>query len=477
MFDLKWIRENPDAFDKALAIRGLKPKAQDILQLDENRRQSVTHLQDLQTRRNATSKEIGKAKGQGDETAAKQLMEEVSILKQALNEGEEKQRNTDQQLKEILLGLPNIPLDEIPVGKNESENILIREIGTPKSFSFSPKQHFEIGENLGQMDFETAAKLSGSRFVILKGALAKLERALAAFMIDIHTNEFCYEEIAPPYFVKDEALYGTGQLPKFQDDLYAWQSFNHENIEKTSLMKTEQKFESNEHVKDVISKTCDTYKEAGDFGKEDLLEARLWLIPTGEVPLTNLVREEILNEDALPLRYCAYTPCYRLEAGAAGKDTRGMIRQHQFSKVELVSITHPDKSLDELERMTNCAEEVLKRLDLPYRVMLLCTGDMGFGARKTYDLEVWLPGQSKYREISSCSVCGDFQARRMNTRFRTNENAKNLNFVHTLNGSGLAVGRTIVALLENYQQEDGSVIIPEALQAYMGGQDTISASD
>lgn len=427
MFDLKWIRENPEDFDHALAKRGTEPCAQDILQLDETRRKTVTQLQQHQSRRNAASKEIGKAKGQGDEESARALMAEVAELKTAIHKEEEAERTISEKLKNHLLGLPNVPLEDVPLGKDENDNKLVREIGTPNTFPFEPKQHFEIGESLGLMDFETAAKISGSRFVVLKGALAKLERALAAFMIDIHTNEFGYEEILPPFLVRDEAMYGTAQLPKFADDQF--------------------------HTEDG-----------------------LWLIPTGEVPLTNLAREHIFEADHLPMRVTAYTPCFRLEAGAAGKDTRGMIRQHQFSKVELVSITHPDKSLEELERMTHSAEEVLKRLDLVYRVMLLCTGDMGFGARKTYDLEVWLPGQKTYREISSCSVCGDFQARRMNARFRP-QDAKELQFVHTLNGSGLAVGRTMVALLENYQNEDGSVTIPEVLQPYMGGMTVLTPNE
>ena len=370
MFDLKWIRDNGQAFDAALGKRGLEPKSAQILELDEARRKHVSELQDLQTRRNAASKEIGKAKASGDEAGAQSLIEEVANLKKAIQDGEEEERRLTGQLNDLLSGLPNRPLDDVPVGENEDDNKLVREVGTPPKFSFQPKQHFEIGEQLGLMDFETAAKLSGARFVVLKGALAKLERALAAFMLDIHTNEFGYEEVLPPMLVRDDVMFGTGQLPKFADDQF----------------RTEDGF---------------------------------WLIPTAEVPLTNLARENVIDEAQLPIRVTAYTPCFRLEAGAAGRDTRGMIRQHQFSKVELVSITHPDNSIEEHERMTSCAEEVLKRLGLAYRVMLLCTGDMGFGARKTYDLEVWLPGQDTYREISSCSVCGDFQARRMNARFRS----------------------------------------------------------
>ncbi len=423
MFDLKWIRDNQEAFDAAMAKRGLDAQANNILAVDEARRANVQELQEFQTRRNTASKGIGKAKGTGDEEAAKKLMDEVSELKKSIADGENKERELSSQLKELMSVLPNIPHDDVPEGEDENDNILVREVGTPNTFSFDVKQHFDIGEQLGLMDFETAAKLSGSRFVVLKSALAKLERALAAFMLDIHTSEFGYTEILPPFLVHDETMYGTAQLPKFADDQY----------------RTENGF---------------------------------WLIPTAEVPLTNLVRDSIVREDELPLRFTAYTPCFRMEAGAAGRDTRGMIRQHQFSKVELVSIVHPDKAIEEHERMTSCAEEILKRLGFAYRVVSLCTGDLGFGARKTYDLEVWLPGQNAYREISSCSVCGDFQARRMNARFRVSD-GKDLHFVHTLNGSGLAIGRTMVALLENYQQENGSVLIPDALKPYMGGLERI----
>ena len=423
MFDLKWIRDNQEAFDAAMAKRGLEPKAEAVLALDEDRRKNVSQLQEFQTQRNTASKGIGKAKGAGDEETAQKLMNEVADLKKAIAEGEEAERKLSADLKAFLSELPNLPHEDVPAGEDENDNQLVRENGDAPKFSFEPKQHFEIGEELGLMDFETAAKLSGARFVVLKGALAKLERALAAFMVDVHTNEFGYTEMLPPFLVNDESMYGTAQLPKFADDQY----------------RTENGF---------------------------------WLVPTAEVPLTNLVREQIVSENDLPFRFTAYTPCFRMEAGAAGRDTRGMIRQHQFSKVELVSVVHPDNAMEEHERMTGCAEAILQKLGLAYRVMLLCTGDMGFGARKTYDLEVWLPGQDTYREISSCSVCGDFQARRMNARFRPNE-GKELNFVHTLNGSGLAIGRTMVAVLENYQQEDGSVVIPEVLRPYMGGLEII----
>jgi len=422
VFDPKWIRENPESFDAGLAKRGLEPHAAEIIALDDARRDIVTRLQEAQTRRNAASKEIGKAKGSGDEARAQELMDEVAHLKTALHEGEEELRQAEAQLNEALAPLPNIPLEDVPVGEDEDDNVLVREWGEKPAFDFTPKEHFDIGEALDQMDFETAAKLSGSRFAVLRRDLARMERALAAFMLDLHTEEFGYTEVLPPSLVRDDAMFGTGQLPKFADDLF--------------------------HTEDGY-----------------------WLIPTAEVSLTNLVREQILAADDLPMRFTAWTPCFRAEAGAAGKDTRGLIRQHQFSKVELVSIAAPEQSLEELERMTACAEDVLKRLDLPYRILTLCTGDMGFAARKTYDIEVWLPGQARYREISSCSVCGEFQARRMNARYRAGD--KDLHFVHTLNGSGLAVGRTMVAILENCQESDGSVRVPKALQPYMNGLERI----
>ncbi len=422
MFDIKWIQANPDAFDAGLAKRGLDPMAADILKADEARRHHIQKLQDAQARRNAASKEIGQAKASGDEEKAQALIDEVAEIKSFIQSGEDEERRLSAAVEEILAGIDNIPLDDVPVGTSEDDNLQHSVTGKAPAFDFEPKQHFEIGEALGMMDFETAAKISGARFVVLSGALARLERAIAQFMLDLHTGENGYTEVSPPLLVRDEALYGTSQLPKFAEDQFRTQE-------------------------------------------------GLWLIPTAEVSLTNLVRESILDEAELPKRYTAYTPCFRSEAGSAGRDTRGMIRQHQFNKVELVSITHPDKSIEELERMRSCAEEVLKRLELHYRVMVLSTGDMGFGARKTYDLEVWLPGQNAYREISSCSVCWDFQARRMGARFRDGEG--DIHFVHTLNGSGLAVGRTLVAVLENYQQSDGSVIIPDVLRPYMGGMEKI----
>jgi seryl-tRNA synthetase len=423
VFDIKWIRDNPDAFDAALERRGLDPLAAKLLELDDARRRHLTTLQEAQARRNAASKEIGKAKASKDEALAARLMGEVAELKQTIQEGEEQERELVRGLEQALAVIPNMPLDDVPLGKDEKDNVELRRVGTPPAFSFAPRQHFEIGEALGLMDFETAAKLSGARFVVLKGALSRLERAIAAFMLDLHTREFGYTEYLPPFLVRDETAYGTGNLPKFAEDLF--QTTN-----------------------------------------------GFWLIPTAEVSLTNFVREEILDEDKLPMRMTAWTPCFRSEAGAAGKDTRGMIRQHQFSKVELVSITTPEQSLAEHERMTSCAEEVLKRLEIPFRTILLCTGDMGFASQRTFDIEAWLPGQNAYREISSCSVCGDFQARRMNARYR-DKASKEVRFVHTLNGSGLAVGRTLIAILENYQQADGSVAVPKALVPYMGGMERI----
>jgi seryl-tRNA synthetase len=470
VFDIKWIRENPEAFDAGLKRRGIAPGGDikfsaELLQLDEARRRIVTRLQDAQARRNAASKEIGKAKAAKDEATASALMAEVAALKDEIAKGEDEQRQADAALHAALAVIPNIPRDEVPDGTDEHGNVEQRKVGTPPALAGinKPLQHFEIGERLGLMDFETAAKLSGARFVVLKGALARMERALGAFMLDIHTQEFGYTEIAPPILVKDDAMFGTAQLPKFRDDQFA---------------------ATTTQEKDALLHVFQRALDAGEIDSIARIEALLdeadttsrhWLVPTAEVPLTNLVRESIRDEAELPIRVTAFTPCFRAEAGAAGRDTRGMIRQHQFSKVELVSVTTPEKSLEEHERMTQAAETILKRLGLAYRTMLLCTGDMGFASQKTYDIEVWLPGQDTYREISSCSVCGDFQARRMNARFRA-KGAKETRFVHTLNGSGLAVGRTLVAILENYQQADGSVAIPEALQPYMGGLKTIAKS-
>ncbi len=467
MFDIKAIRDNPAAFDEGLRRRGLAPQSAAVLALDEQRRAHVTKLQELQARRNAASKEIGAAKKARDETTAATLMAEVNALKDQLAAGEANEKQLDKAIQDAVEVIPNLPRADVPDGKDETGNQEVRKVGTPPAFEFTPKQHFEIGEALGLMDFESAAKVSGARFVFLKGQLARLERALGAFMLDIHTEEFGYTEINPPLLVGDAAAYGTGNLPKFADDLF-------QTSKSARLLQFRRHVDRLERA-DRQGRNIDeselriTREFVSDLEKED----NLYLIPTAEVSLTNLVRESILEEDALPKRFTAWTPCFRSEAGAAGRDTPGMIRQHQFSKVELVSITTPETSLAEHERMTRCAETILQRLGLAYRTMLLCTGDMGFASQKTYDVEVWLPGQNAYREISSCSVCGDFQARRMGARYRP-KGSKEIRYVHTLNGSGLAVGRTLVAILENYQQADGSVIIPEALRGYMGGRERIT---
>ncbi|MGO7039424.1 serine--tRNA ligase [Rhizobium acaciae] len=419
MLDIKWIRENPEALDTALAKRGAEPLAQSLVALDEKRRSAVQKVQDLLSRRNLASKEIGAAMAEKNSELAEKLKAEVSELKTLLPAIEEEDRQLTAELNDALSRIPNIPFDDVPVGKDEHDNVVTRTVGEKPRWNHAPKEHFEIGEALGYMDFERAAKLSGSRFTVLTGPLARLERALGQFMIDLHTSEHGYTEVSSPLMVRAEAVFGTGSLPKFEEDLF---------------------------------KTTD--------GR--------YLIPTAEVTLTNLVREEILDQEKLPLRFTALTPSFRSEAGSAGRDTRGMLRQHQFWKCELVSITDAESAVAEHERMTACAEEVLKRLDLHFRTMTLCTGDMGFGSRKTYDLEVWLPGQNAFREISSCSVCGDFQGRRMNARYRGKDDKSN-RFVHTLNGSGTAVGRCLIAVLENYLNEDGSVTIPDVLLPYMGG--------
>lgn len=427
MHDIKSIRENPQAFDEGLARRSLAPRAESLIALDDRRRAAIVELQKAQERRNAASKEIGAAMARKDTVVADALKEEVAKLKLALPDLEAAEKAAGMLLDNELAAIPNLPAADTPDGKDENDNIEVRRYGAPPKFpdGFKPKEHFEIGEALGLMDFDSAAKLSGARFVVLKGALARLERALMQFMLDLHTRQHGYEEINPPVLVRDEAMFGTAQLPKFRDDQFA----------------------------------------AGDG---------FWLIPTAEVPMTNLVRDSIVEERRLPLRFTAGTLCFRAEAGAAGRDTRGMIRQHQFEKVELVSITTPEESAAEHERMTACAEEVLKRLDLHFRTVALCAGDMGFASQKTYDIEVWLPGQGRFREISSCSVCGDFQARRMNARSKAAD-AKNTRFVHTLNGSGVAIGRALVAVLENYQNPDGSVSVPEVLWPYMAGLTRIEA--
>ena len=425
MYDIKWIRENAEAFDDGLKRRGLAALSSSLLALDETRRAAIAKAQSAQERRNALSKEIGRAMGQKDLALADSLKAEVAALKDSQPALEAEEKAAKEALDQQLAAIPNTPLPDVPEGADEHGNVVLHTHGVkPEEHGLlagvnAPKEHFELGEALGQMDFETAAKLSGSRFVVLNKQIARLSRAIGQFMLDTHTEEHGYTEVNPPLLVRDDAMFGTAQLPKFRDDQF----------------------------------------RAGD---------EHWLIPTAEVPLTNLAREAILSEEELPLRFTALTPCFRSEAGSAGRDTRGMLRQHQFEKVELVSITTPEKSLEEHERMLGCAEAVLKKLDLHYRVMTLCTGDMGFASQKTYDIEVWLPGQKTYREISSCSVCGDFQARRMNARYRTKD-GKGPFFVHTLNGSGTAVGRALIAVMENYQNADGSITVPDVLVPYMRG--------
>lgn len=419
MHDIKYIRQSPEAFDTALAKRGMPAQSPAILKLDETKRAQQTQLQELLSKRNGFAKQIGEAKRKGENADA--IMAESKANNDAIAAMESNLAGRGE-LEAILESLPNLPADDVPVGKDEHDNKEMRVVGKKPEFSFAPKLHDELGEKLGLMDFEGAAKLSGARFVVLKGALARMERALASLFLDMNVDAG-YTEIAPPFLVKDAAVYGTGQLPKFSEDLF---------------------------------------KTTNDF----------WLIPTAEVPLTNLVGDSIIEEEKLPMRMTAYTPCFRSEAGSAGRDTKGMIRQHQFSKVEMVSITTPEQSVAEHERMTAQAEAILQKLGLHYRVVLLCTGDMGFSAEKTYDIEVWMPGQNAFREISSCSNCGAFQARRMKARFKRGK--ENL-FVHTLNGSGLPIGRTMVAIIENYQQADGSILVPEALQPYMGGLTVIGS--
>ncbi len=423
MHDLRSIRENPAAFDVAMKRRKLGPQSADILKMDEERRSVQTQLQSLQASRNTKSQQIGEAKKSGGD--AEHLMMEVANIKSEMVALEEQEKMLGESLNQHLASLPNVLFDEVPDGKDEDDNVEVRKVGEPKKLNTKTPEHFDIGEQLGMMDFDRAAKMSGSRFVIMHSGLARLERALAQFMLDTHTQEHGYTEVSPPLLVRDNAVYGTNQLPKFAEDLFRTTTGH-------------------------------------------------WLIPTAEVSLTNMVAEEILDDDKLPLRLTAFTPCFRSEAGAAGKDTRGMIRQHQFYKVEMVSIVAPDKSVEEHERMTNCAENILKKLELPFRTIVLCSGDTGFGARKTYDIEVWLPGQDRYREISSCSNCWDFQARRMNARTRA-KGEKDTKFVHTLNGSGVAVGRALIAVLENYYDPaDGGVFVPTALKPYMGGLEKIT---
>jgi seryl-tRNA synthetase len=456
MHDIRFIREHPDVFDRALARRGLAPESKRLIGLDEERRRKILEFETAQARRNAASKEIGDAKKNKDEKKAAALMAEVATLKESIPQLETAAKTASQALDDALAEIPNLPLDDVPDGKDANDNVEHHRFGAKRDYAFPPKQHFELGEALGQMDFETAAKLSGARFVVLKQGLARLERALGQFMLDVHTSEHGYTEVAPPLLVRDDVMFGTAQLPKFAEDQF-WAI-------KGELLAT-----ANE---EFVSAADRFEAQAAYLGyRSKLRNERLGLIPTAEVPLTNLVRESIVDEAQLPMRLTACTPCFRAEAGAAGKDTRGMIRQHQFTKVELVSITTPEQSLDEHERMLSCAEEVLRRLDLHYRVVTLSTGDMGFAAQKTYDIEVWLPGQNMHREISSCSVCGEFQARRMNARYRGKD--RNVRHVHTLNGSGVAVGRALIAVMETYQNDDGSIAVPDVLQTYMGGMKKI----
>ena len=441
MHDIRFVREHPEVFDRALARRGLKPESKRLIALDEERRKKILEFETAQARRNAASKEIGEAKKNKNDEKAAGLLAEVAALKESIPALETQEKAASKALNDALAEIPNMPLDDVPDGKDTSDNVEHHRFGAKRNYSFAPKQHFDLGEALGQMDFETAAKLSGARFVVLRKGLARLERSLGQFMLDVHTTEHGYTEVAPPLLVRDEAMFGTAQLPKFEEDQF-WALKGEVMVARTEA-----------DITDYVSR---------------LREDRLGLIPTAEVPLTNLVRESIVDEAQLPMRFTACTPCFRAEAGAAGKDTRGMIRQHQFTKVELVSVTTPEQSKDELERMLSCAEEILRRLDLHYRVMTLSTGDMGFASQKTYDIEVWLPGQNMFREISSCSVCGEFQARRMNARYRSKED-RAVRHVHTLNGSGVAVGRALIVVMETYQQDDGSIAVPEVLQPYMGG--------
>ncbi len=494
MFDPKWVRDHSDLLDRGLQRRGQEPASKRLLELDEKRRAVIVKLQGLQERRNAASKEVAEAKAKKDEVRAKALIAEVGKIKEEMPKLEEEQRAAEKILDDALAELPNTPADDVPDGLDASANKERHKHGTPKKYNYKPKQHFDLGEALGLMDFETAAKLSGARFVVLKGALARLERALSQFMLDLHTNEHGYTEINPPLLVRDEAMFGTAQLPKFEADQFFVERI-HELIARGHAGALEDFFRTNDYEKyargsgdrnvmnafaeyasvkddDTVSSILKNYL-LGEFARRTLafeqkIPPRLGLIPTAEVPLTNLVRESILEENELPKRFTACTPCFRAEAGAAGKDTRGMIRQHQFTKVELVSITTPEQSAEEHERMLNCAETVLKKLDLPFRTVTLCAGDMGFPSQKTYDIEVWLPGEGAYREISSCSNCGEFQARRMQARYRP-KGSKHVQPVHTLNGSGVAVGRALIAVLENYQDEGGAIAIPDALKPYMGG--------
>jgi seryl-tRNA synthetase len=467
MHDIKWIRDNAAAFDRGLERRGLPPQASRLIAIDERRRTGIAKLEQAQARRNAASKEIAEAKRAKNDAGARMLMAEVAELKNTIPALEADEKQASSELQELLAKIPNLPADDVPDGVDEHGNVEHHKFGATRNYAFTPKQHFELGEALGQMDFEIAARLSGSRFVVLKNGLARLERALGQFMLDLHTTEHGYMEIAPPLLVQDEVMFGTAQLPKFAFDQFMTARNLVQYLEAIDRDEEQLTLQPRANAELTIA--------SGDEAPPTRqLDRSLWLIPTAEVPLTNLVRDSIVDEAELPLRYTACTPCFRAEAGAAGRDTRGMIRQHQFNKVELVSITTPEHSRDEHERMLACAEEVLRRLDLHYRVVTLCAGDMGFPSQKTYDIEVWLPGQGMYREISSCSVCGDFQARRMGARYRTRE-GRQVRSVHTLNGSGVAVGRALIAVMETYQQADGAIAVPDALQSYMGGIKSIAA--
>ncbi|MGN6116955.1 MAG: serine--tRNA ligase [Nitrobacter sp.] len=477
MHDIKAIRDNPQAFDAALERRGLAPLSPSLLAIDEKRRAAILASEQAQARRNAASKEIGEAKKAKDDARATKLMAEVAELKTSMPEMETAAKAADDELKKALAEIPNLPLDEVPEGADEHGNVQHHVFGKKRDYAFAPKAHDDLGGALGFMDFEAAAKLSGARFVVLTKGLARLERAIGQFFLDTHTGEHGYTEVNPPLLVRDDAMFGTAQLPKFEIDQFATippPSFQQERIELLERLRSEINWEEEIKGDNLDQSLLDALDGQIDYEAE-IQNDRLWLIPTAEVSLTNLVRESIVDEKELPMRLTALTPCFRAEAGAAGRDTRGMIRQHQFTKVELVSITTPETSGDEHERMLSCAEEVLRRLDLHYRVMTLCTGDMGFASQKTYDIEVWMPGQGEggaYREISSCSVCGDFQARRMDARYRASDGKPR--FVHTLNGSGTAVGRALIAVMETYQQADGSIAVPDVLQPYMGGLKTIS---
>jgi seryl-tRNA synthetase len=496
MHDIRFIREHPDVFDRALARRGLAPEARRLIALDEKRRAKILALETAQARRNAASKDIGDAKKKKDEAKAQALLGEVAALKESIPALEAEEKEASKELDDALAEIPNLPADEVPDGKDASDNVERHRFGAKRDYSFAPKQHFDLGEALGQMDFETAAKLSGARFVVLKRGLARLERALGQFFLDVHTSEpHNYTEVSPPLLVRDDAMFGTAQLPKFRKDQFFasweidWEDVNDildAQSRRPQLMEAELHPAQVRRIAREIAKISPEEEAAYERDESGSLilsrfieEMKLralgqfsWLIPTAEVPLTNLVRDSIVDEAQLPMRVTACTPCFRAEAGAAGKDTRGMIRQHQFTKVELVSVTAPEQSKDEHERMLACAEEVLRRLELHYRVVTLCAGDMGFASQKTYDIEVWLPGQGLYREISSCSNCGEFQARRMNARYRTKE-GRHVRHVHTLNGSGVAVGRALIAVMETYQQDDGSIVVPEALKPYTGGMTKI----